>query len=141
MRRSLLAVALLLLIPAVSAQVYKWKDASGTVHYSEAPPPQGTKFEKIHTSGSAEPVAAPPAAPVNEAPEGGSLEGPTQKVADTPENRAKLCSSLKSNLGALQGSGPVVMEQDGKPQALDDAQRKQQIATAQAQYDQYCKGE
>lgn len=140
MRRSLLAVALLLLIPAVSAQIYKWKDASGTVHYSEAPPPQGTKFEKIHTSGSAEPVAAPPASE-NNAPEGGSLESPAQTVADTPENRAKLCSSLKSNLSALQGSGPVVMEQDGKPQALDSAQRKQQIATAQAQYDQYCKSE
>jgi hypothetical protein len=139
MRRSVLAVALLLLIPAVSAQVYKWKDASGTVHYSEAPPPQGTKFEKIHTSGSAEPLAQP--APV--APQEGAMEPapPPAKVADTPENRAKLCSSLKSNLGALQGSGPVVMEQGGKPQALDNAQRKQQIATAQAQYDQYCKGE
>lgn len=141
MRRSLLAVALLLLIPAVSAQVYKWKDASGTVHYSEAPPPQGTRFEKIHTSGTAEPVAAPPPAPVADTPEGGSLEPPVQKVADTPENRAKLCSSLKSNLSALQGSGPVVMDQGGKPRALDAAQRKQQIANAQAQYDQYCKAE
>ena len=32
------------------------------------------------------------------------------------------------------------MEKDGKPSALDAAQRKQQIATAQAQYDQYCQG-
>ncbi len=30
------------------------------------------------------------------------------------------------------------MQQDGKAVALDNAQRKQQIASAQAQYDQFC---
>ncbi len=44
MHRSLIAVALLLLAPLATAQVYKWTDASGTVHYSEAPPAQGTKY-------------------------------------------------------------------------------------------------
>jgi hypothetical protein len=61
-------------------------------------------------------------------------------VADTPENRSKLCETLKTNLAALQGSGPVVMQQNGKPVALEGDQRKQQTASAQAQYDQYCKG-
>ena len=36
------------------------------------------------------------------------------------------------------GSGPVVMQQAGKPMALSDSQRQQQIATADAQYQQYC---
>jgi hypothetical protein len=47
---------------------------------------------------------------------------------------------LKSNLAALQGAGPVVMQQNGKTTALDDDQRKQQAGTTQAQYDQYCQG-
>ncbi|HEX7731684.1 MAG TPA: DUF4124 domain-containing protein, partial [Rhodanobacter sp.] len=62
-------------------------------------------------------------------------------VADTPANRAKLCATLKSNLATLQGSGPVVMQQGGKPALLSDAQRKQQTDTASAQYQQYCAGQ
>ena len=139
MHRSLIVVALLLFAPLCAAQVYKWTDASGTVHYSEAPPAQGTKYSKVTTTGTVEPLAAP-AEHANPEDAGGSNE-PTaapKTMADTPENRKSLCSSLQSNLATLQGSGPVVMEKDGKPSALDASQRQQQIATAQAQYDQYC---
>ncbi len=140
MHRSLIAVALLLLAPLATAQVYKWTDASGTVHYSEAPPTQGTKFSKVTTTGTVQPLAAPAAT----AGSGGSSEptaAPAQPVADTPENRSKLCASLKTNLAALQGSGPVVMQQDGKATALDAAQRKQQVDAAQGQYNQYCQAQ
>ncbi len=136
MHRSLIAVALLLLAPLAAAQVYKWTDASGTVHYSEAPPAQGTKYEKVTTTGTVEPLVAPPSSEVANNRE--TPAAPAQQVADTPENRSTMCESLKSNLAALQGSGPVVMQQGGKSVALDDAQRKQQIASAQAQYDQFC---
>ncbi len=137
MHRLLIAVALLLLAPLATAQVYKWTDASGTVHYSEAPPPQGTKYDKVTTTGTVEPLAAPTASDATDARETPPAK-PAEPVADTPENRGKLCESLKANLATLGGSGPVVMEQDGKNVALDETQRKQQSVTAQAQYDQYC---
>jgi len=137
MHRSLIAVALLLLAPLAAAQVYKWTDASGTVHYSEAPPAQGTKYVKVTTTGTVEPLVAPAPSEAAESHREAPAE-PTQPVADTPENRGKLCESLKSNLAALQGSGPVVMQQGGKSVALADTQRKQQIANAQTQYDQFC---
>ena len=142
MRRLLIAVALLLLAPLATAQVYKWTDASGTVHYSEAPPAQGTKFSKVTTTGTVEPLAKSGPKASAEEGSGGSNETTSapKKVADTPENRKSLCASLKSNLTTLQGSGPVVMETNGKASALDAAQRNQQAATAQAQYDQYCQG-
>jgi hypothetical protein len=136
MHRSLIAVALLLLAPLATAQVYKWTDASGTVHYSEAPPAQGTKFSKVTTTGTVEPLAAPAPSEAESSRE--TPAEPAKPVANTPENRDKLCASLKSNLAALQGGGPVVMQQDGKTTALDDAQRKQQIDSAQTQYDQFC---
>jgi Domain of unknown function (DUF4124) len=141
MHRSLIAVALLLLAPLATAQVYKWTDASGTVHYSEAPPAQGTNYKEVRTTGTAAPLVAP----AKNNSEGGEGQGepasePAAPVTDTPENRTKLCESLKSNLAALQGSGPVVMQQDGKATALDTDQRKQQASAAQGQYDQYCQG-
>lgn len=141
MHRLPIAVALLLLAPLATAQVYKWTDASGTVHYSQAPPTQGTKYSQVTTTGTVQPLAKPPtpAVETRESADGGSNEANgAQKVADTPENRKTLCASLQSNLAALQGSGPVVLQKDGKATALDAAQRKQQISTAQAQYNQYC---
>jgi hypothetical protein len=136
MHRSLIAVALLLLAPLATAQVYKWTDASGTVHYSEAPPAQGTKYVKVTTTGTVEPLAAP--APSGTAGSRQAPAEPAKPVADTPENRSKMCDTLKANLTALQGGGPVVMQQDGKTVALDGDQRKQQTAAAQTQYDQFC---
>jgi hypothetical protein len=137
MRRLPFALVLLLLAPAVAAQVYKWTDANGTVHYSETPPPQGTQFKRISTSGIEQPAATPaPAKKAGTAPRPAATENAT--LPDTPENRAKLCSSLKANLDVLKGSNPVVMEQQGKPVALDEAQRSEQLAQAQAQYAQYC---
>ncbi|TPG47773.1 DUF4124 domain-containing protein [Rhodanobacter glycinis] len=140
MHRSLIAVALLLLAPLATAQVYKWTDASGTVHYSEAPPVQGTNYKEVKTTGTVAPLAAP-TRNTGEGDGNGNSEPspePAKPVADTPENRAKLCESLKANLATLQGSGPVVMQQDGKATALDTDQRKQQVSAAQSQYDQYC---
>ncbi|HEV2680103.1 MAG TPA: DUF4124 domain-containing protein [Rhodanobacter sp.] len=136
MHRLLIAVALLLLAPLATAQVYKWTDASGTVHYSETPPVQGTKFSKVTTTGTVQPMAAP--ASTASANSSNAPAEPVKPMTDTPENRGKLCDSLKANIAALQGNGPVVMQQDGKTTALDTAQRKQQATAAQGQYDQYC---
>ncbi|HEU4670019.1 MAG TPA: DUF4124 domain-containing protein [Dyella sp.] len=143
MFRRPLFVLLLLAAGGVSAQAYKWVDAHGTVHYSEAAPPPGTKYSRITLSGSVEPVApsvADSASPATDAAQPQAADA-NKPMRDTPENRAKLCASLKTNLDALRGSGPVVMEVNGQSTALDAAQRKQQLDTAQAQYAQYCQGQ
>lgn len=139
MPRLPILVALLLVTPLASSQdIYKWKDAQGTMHYSQAAPPQGTKYQKVQLTGV---VEAPSESTQHTAPADTSPATPhatAAQMADTPANRATLCTTLKSNLATLQGKGPVVMQKDGKPSVLDDIQRKQQIANAQAQYKQYC---
>jgi len=141
MSRSLIVVALLLVAPlAIAQQIYKWTDAKGTVHYSQSAPPEGTHYQKVKLAGgveSSDATAPQPAADNTPTP----AAPPAVPMADTPANRAKLCATLKSNLATLQGSGPVVMQQGGKPTILGDAQRKQQVATANAQYQQYCGGQ
>jgi len=136
MRRLPFALVLLLLAPAVAAQVYKWTDSQGTVHYSETPPPKGTTYQRVTPLGGVQPVA-PTAEHRYEAPPEAD-ESDAAPVADTPQNRARLCSSLKANLDLLKSHGPVVMEQNGKNVALDDAQRSQQITQAEQQYQQFC---
>ena len=146
MHRLPIALALLLLAPLATAQnnnaqVYKWTDASGTVHYAQAPPPPGIRYTEVKTTGGAEPLAAPGNDRGNGADGDQAHPAPAAPMTDTPANRSKLCTTLKANLAALQGSSPVVMQQNGKPAVLDDAQRKQQTSAAQAQYRQYCQGQ
>lgn len=43
----LLPILLLLCVATVDAQVYRWVDAKGTVHYSNSPPPAGVKATKL----------------------------------------------------------------------------------------------
>lgn len=143
MRRLSIAVALLLVAPLACAQVYKWTDAHGTIHYSETPPPTGTKYSQVsvNTGTSAPEAGSPPAtaSSSNDTAQGSSNPPPQSNMPDTPENRAKLCSSLKANMATLQGSGPVVMTgTGGKQQLLSADQRKQQLDASQSQYNQYC---
>jgi hypothetical protein len=145
MRRLSIAVALLLVAPLACAQVYKWTDAHGTTHYSESPPPTGTKYSQVSVnSGNSAPAGdatPPPATTSNSNSSSQSTGGSPQPstMADTPENRTKLCTSLKANIATLQGSGPVVMTGTGGQQQLLNAdQRKQQLDASQSQYNQYC---
>ncbi|MGN2244631.1 DUF4124 domain-containing protein [Frateuria sp. GZRR33] len=137
MRRLPLALVLLLLAPAVAAQVYKWTDSHGTVHYSETPPPQGTQYKRIDTNGMEQPAAPAPAAKPDATAAKPAPEG-TGGLPNTPENRAKLCTSLKANLDLLKGKEGVVLEQGGKSVPLDETERSQQIALAEQQYQQFC---
>jgi len=60
--RALAYAVLFLALPAVAADVYRWVDEKGTVHYSNETPPKGVKATKVD-------VEAEPRAPVNEGPE------------------------------------------------------------------------
>ena len=138
-RRTLFVLLLLAAGGATAQAAYKWTDAKGTVHYSESAPPAGTRYSRVTLSGSVQPAQAPtPAADAAGDASAAATPAAPATMQDTPENRAKLCGSLKANLDALRSAGPVVMEQGGKPTTLDDAQRKQQLDSAQSQYSQYC---
>jgi hypothetical protein len=135
MHRSTIALALLLMTPLASAQVYKWKDASGVEHYSQTPPSSAIKFKEVKPATEVPPT---PAASTAEPAKAATPQPTTTTVADTPENRSKLCTSLQTNLTALQGAAPVVMDQGGKQTTLDAGARAREASEAQARYQLYC---
>ena len=142
MRRPLFALVLLLVAPLVSAQVYKWVDAKGTTHFSETPPPVGTKYSQVNVAvsdGDAASSSSTSAPATDSAPNTSSgSSDQSQTMADTPENRAKLCTQLKGSINTLTGSAPVVEQQNGQQTLLNADQRKQQLDASQSQYQMYC---
>jgi hypothetical protein len=138
MRRYLVLALLVAVCPLAFGQAYKWKDAQGVTHYSDSPPPAGTKVEKIKTSGVVVPPAGEPAPAA--ASTAAAKPAPAGPVADTPANRAKLCDQLHKNADTLSKE-KVVSVDDGKggSRTLDDAGRARQVETTQAQITLYCK--
>lgn len=99
------AVSLLLLmlsLPA-SAQVYRWVDAQGKVHYTQTPPPQG-RYKEV--------PPAPPPGQLGGAPNLGEYAGKLQNEREkreqaqetaqkTAERRRHNCSSARRNRATL----------------------------------------
>ncbi|MBD8635941.1 DUF4124 domain-containing protein [Stenotrophomonas sp. 169] len=121
--RTLICLSFLLLAtsPALAGQVYKWKDANGVTQYSENPPP-GKKFETRQITGDP-----------------GSRVPASAAPAETPV--APQCATARANLALLDGSGAVMQDTDGDGKAdspLDDTQRQNQRALAEAAAKAYC---
>ena len=117
-------LCLLLATPAFAAKVYQWKDDKGVTHYSDAPPPdQNIKGRNVADKGGTQAQAA-------------------QQPAAKPVANAN-CSNARSNLTVLQGTGDVGVDddKDGKPdRSLNQAERANRTALAEAQIKTYCDG-
>jgi|SRR5690348_4776308 len=131
---------------ASAQQIYKWKDSSGVVHFSQTPPADGAHYKRMQLSSGPE-VASQPSRPAEGTSGGDSRDtaavsspvAARKTEADTPSNRAALCKQLSSNVTLLQGKQPVVTAGDnGKQQVMSDSAREQQLATARSQQVQYC---
>jgi len=139
------AAAALALAASADAQVYKWKDANGTVHYSDAPP-IGTSYQKVQVNTNMATPVTPAPIPKDNASGNSVAQAATQPapastapVPDTADNRAKLCKQLDSNIALLNSNSPVLSNGNGgSPKDLNDAQRKQALTSAQSQKKQYC---
>jgi hypothetical protein len=134
-----LLTALLIALPAIaSAQVYKWVDANGTTHFSESPPPQGVKYQSIHTRIGAD---QPQGSDHNDT--GAKDTNPDSGKADNSRSPQlkRFCAQLESNITLLKSKQPLQrMGSDGKTTQVDDAVRAQQLKQQQQRYNAYCNG-
>lgn len=117
----LFGALLLVALPAVSGELYKWTDANGVVHYSDAPPPAG----QYQTRTIKQSVAS---------------AGNDEQSTKAPEESAN-CTIARGNLALLQGDQPVGADtdKDGTPDStLTPEQRANQTKLAEAAIDVHC---
>ena len=145
MNRQWMLIALLGTVAAAqAADAYRWVDAKGVVHYSDAPPPVEAKAELVHLPGTGSTTGAAVAMP-DEPAKADDSEEPGEKkppgtLASSVQSAEKRCADARTNLEVLQRSGPVGMDTgSGRPQPLDDAARQRQIGNAQTIIATYCK--
>ncbi len=152
MKRKLPLLALLLVgtfaYAATEGQVYKWTDAGGVTHYSDAPPPKDAQnVQMVKVTGGSHSVSAGSNTETAEKPPVADATAVTPQaatqntaMADTASNRVKACAQARANLDLLQSKYAVsVAGANGQATPLDDKGRQAQIADANAQIALYCK--
>jgi hypothetical protein len=92
-----LLVSSLCVSPASEANVYKWKDVQGRVHYTDKPPPpDGTLISIEPTWYSRRDGSAPPARPAASAPS-------VAPDASTPAGEAALRNAVQNDVANVRG--------------------------------------
>jgi len=130
-----LASCVLLASTCMAQQVYKWTDASGTVHYSEQPPASGVKNERMTLSGATEGTASAEAAQA-EADAAADPEA-LQKANDAQE--AHMCSVARDNLKLLDSDARIASGGDitTATQVIGE-EREKARGEARSQIERYC---
>lgn len=116
-----------------TAEVYRWVDADGKVHYSGRPPPQGGQLIELP------PTAASPAEPDREAAERrarqqrmleayeyerGKKAAQSERAEQARQASAQRCAELRAQWRRLSFGGPVYFRRaDGSRDYLSDERR------------------
>jgi len=145
-----LIIAALLLQAPVFAEIYKWTDTSGEVHYTQTPPPSGVASQIIQGA----PPPAEPEATIRQEQQKlqEQLDAMEERRAKREEEEAiekqrqelskineKNCITAKNNLAKLQQGGiKRYLTPEGEVIRLTDEDRQRRITEAQKQVAQYC---
>lgn len=148
--RFLTALILTMLAAGASAEVYKWVDAQGKVHYGERPP-VGQDATELHRASQ---PYTPPAEDVERARERTELllegqrrhreaeqEAQAREAAKAREQaqRKRRCQIARRNHRVLEVGRPVYKTNDnGERVYLEDAERQAEIARWAKQIETYC---
>jgi hypothetical protein len=148
-----LLILLMLSSANACAELNKWIDESGKVHYSDQPPPLNVKARTLRSTAVTSPAdaaASAPAAPKTiaereaewkkEQREKQSAADKAAKEQARKEERKNNCALSQQNLKTYQADVPVAeINAQGERVVLDDSKRQQRIAKAQQDVNTWCK--
>src|SRR5262245_24997782 len=159
-RRALVVgAALIPALPAAAQQLYKYVGPDGKVQYSDRPPTDGRKVEKVTSSrlssvpGS--PVAAANTDAAKSAPKTAAEQDQAfrqrridqeekakkdEKLAQEQQQRAESCAGARRELAGLQsGARAARLNENGERVFLDDAGVQSEIGRLQREIGAGCK--
>jgi len=128
---------------AASAQIYKWTDANGQVHFSQNPPKTGNYSDVTpqlpvsgaNTGGSSALRPSGGSAPSS------SSGAPSQQALQASADKAERCAKANERISFLQEKTAhrlFVTGDDGQPSRMTTEQFDQQLKDAQDAAAKYC---
>lgn len=140
------ALALALAAPA-HADLYKWTDAQGKVHYTDQPPTVNAQPVKGTAAGPAEAASqaqqtldAKDQAYQKRRKEAEEARAKANKEAEQARIQRENCAKARSNLGTLQNNARTyTTNAAGQRVYMDDAARASALANSQKAVSDFCK--
>ena len=129
------------------AEIYKWADSQGKVHYSDQPPTANAQTIKSATAGQAETTTqatqsldAKDQAYQKRRKEAEEARAKAEKEAEQARIQRENCAKARSNLSTLQNTPRVYSTNAaGQRTYLDDAARASALANSQKAVSDFCK--
>lgn len=131
----LLAALCAATLPA-HADVYRWVDANGKVHYSDTPPPEGAQKTQIKSGRDSQPSPAQQAKSANPAD---TAQKPADAGAAQAQLQQKQCELARATLQAYQSDATLVRKDaDGNKHVLTADEKAKEIDKAKQQVKAAC---
>lgn len=126
------AIALAVAGPSVAQQVYKWVDKDGTVHFTDSPPDESVKAERVVLRGSVQ-------SSIVEIEQRGVTSDEIDALY-TPEQRQAACEQARANRTTLTNMPVVTMDKDGDGtlEELTEEEKAEQLTRAEDQIRLLC---
>ena len=128
------------------ADVYKWIDDNGQVHYGEKPGNTGAEKITIRKNETTKPR------PINKTEEDAAesdkkntdkqaeVSGELIEIPPSSKEKRKLCNEAKSDLAAISSRGRMrEINEKGEYMYLTEQQRQQRISAAQKKQREFCR--
>lgn len=145
------AISLLVLLGlplAAAAEMYRWVDSNGQVHYSDSPPPAGAKSTRTIVTPPAAPAAAPAKSKTwqekdlefrqRQAAEAEAQAKKDKESADAKQKKAN-CEAARRNLQTLEsGQRVATTNAQGEREFMDDTARQKAIEEARRAVNSWC---
>lgn len=132
---------------AAHAELYKWTDAQGKVHYSDHPPAAKAEIIKSGTAGQADitsqamqSLEAKDQAYQKRRKEAEDARAKAEKEAERARIQRENCAKARNNLSTLQNTPRVyTTNAAGQRTYMDDAARANAVASSQKAVSDFCK--
>ena len=149
--RGVVLLTSIIVASAAHAEIYKWTDKDGGVHFSERPP-AGSKYEVVnphYREPQTPPESQQPSGEANGGSSNDQKSADQQKLQQQQEQQRKAenekilqqnCLTAKSRLEKLQSAARIKLKKpDGTVVQLTEEERQAQVDEAQAAIKEYCK--
>jgi len=142
-------ILMLFLAAPAAADIYKWTDSQGKVHYSDIPP-EGRAARSLGATQDREADAQADAsrkALADKLSESERRRQETEKAeekrqaeAEQARKRQEACQRARDRMNMLQQGGRIAkLNAQGERYLMDDAERMSQISSLQQQIAEFCR--
>ncbi len=132
---------------SVNAEIYKWTDAQGQVHYSATPPTKKVKTKEIGSeirmaAGKFDPSSVKLKDDTDESEAGNKSNDPSENTGKNKATKERIayCKTQRKNLALLTNNKNIRWKSFGKETELTAAQRKSKMKQIKSQISEECKG-